>query len=237
MNRTSPSRCLLLSLLILSLAGCGKEPAKTAAPAKSPGYQTMDQKVSYGIGHNMGSGLGREKALQLDRAAFLAGFEDGLAGKEVSIPVAELEAAFSALQQKAAIEAAAEGERQKTAGKDFLAKNKARSGVKATASGLLYEVLKAGTGPKPKATDTVRVHYHGTLIDGTVFDSSVERGEPIEFAVTGVIKGWVEALQLMAVGDKWRLTIPPDLGYGARATGRIPANSVLIFEVELLGIK
>ncbi len=132
---------------------------------------------------------------------------------------------------------AAEGERQLAAGNAFLAQNKTRPGVKATASGLQYVVLVQGLGPKPKATDRVKVHYHGTLIDGTVFDSSVQRGQPIEFAVNGVIQGWTEALQLMPVGSKWKLTIPPGLGYGARANGKIPPNSVLLFEVELLGIK
>ena len=109
--------------------------------------------------------------------------------------------------------------------------------MKTTASGLQYEVLKSGSGPHPKATDTVKVHYHGTLTDGTVFDSSVERGDQIEFALNEVIAGWTEGLQLMSVGDKWRLTVPASLGYGPRAKGNIPANSVLVFEVELLGIK
>jgi FKBP-type peptidyl-prolyl cis-trans isomerase len=106
-----------------------------------------------------------------------------------------------------------------------------------TESGLQYEVLKAGTGAKPRADQTVEVHYHGTLVDGTVFDSSVKRGETISFPVGGVIPGWVEALQLMAVGSKWKLVIPAELGYGNRAQGPIPAGSVLIFEVELISIK
>ncbi len=238
MHRLPSALRLALATALVFLAGCGKDTAKTDAAKKTTSaYTTMDQKVSYGVGHNMGTNLGREKALQLDRAAFMAGFEEGMAGKEVSIPVAELEAAFSALQQKAQIEAAAEAQRQLAVGKEFLAQNKARVGVKTTASGLQYEVLKAGTGPKPKATDTVRVHYHGTLIDGTVFDSSVQRGSPVEFAVTGVIKGWTEALQLMPVGSKWKLTIPGDLAYGPSGRGKIPPNAVLTFEVELLGIK
>ena len=104
-------------------------------------------------------------------------------------------------------------------------------------SGLQYKVLKAGTGPSPKASDTVKTHYHGTFINGKVFDSSVDRGEPIEFPVNGVIKGWTEALQLMKVGDKWQLVIPSDLAYGPDGQGPIPPHSVLVFEVELLGIK
>ena len=109
-------------------------------------------------------------------------------------------------------------------------------GVKVLPSGLQYKVLKAGDGPSPAATDTVKTHYHGTFINGEVFDSSVERGEPIEFPVNGVIKGWTEALQLMKVGDKWQLFVPSDLAYGPEGQGPIPPNSVLVFEVELLGV-
>jgi FKBP-type peptidyl-prolyl cis-trans isomerase len=127
--------------------------------------------------------------------------------------------------------------KQLAAGAEFLEKNKTRAGVKVTASGLQYEILVTGKGPKAKSTDTVVVRYHGTLVDGTVFDSSVERGDTAEFAVTGVIQGWVEALQLMAAGDKWKLYIPAGLGYGPRAAGKIPANSTLVFEVELVSIK
>ena len=122
-------------------------------------------------------------------------------------------------------------------GEAFLAANKKKDGVKATESGLQYEVIKEGKGAKPKATDTVKVHYHGTLIDGTVFDSSVEREEPAQFPVNRVIKGWTEALQLMQVGDKYRLVIPSDLAYGeSGAGGDIGPNAVLVFEVELLDI-
>ena len=123
-------------------------------------------------------------------------------------------------------------------GRKFLAENAKRPEVKVTDSGLQYEILKQGDGPIPTASDKVKVHYHGTLIDGTVFDSSVERGEPIDFPVTGVIKGWVEALQMMSVGSKWKLYIPSNLAYGERgAGGTIGPNAVLIFEVELLGIE
>ncbi|MDP1579018.1 MAG: FKBP-type peptidyl-prolyl cis-trans isomerase, partial [Candidatus Didemnitutus sp.] len=123
------------------------------------------------------------------------------------------------------------------AGQAYLTKNKTKKGVTTTASGLQYEVIKTGKGKKPKATDKVEVHYHGTLIDGTVFDSSVERGQPLEIPLTGVIKGWTEALQLMPVGSKWKLTIPADLAYGTADRGKIAPNSTLIFDVELIAIK
>lgn len=135
----------------------------------------------------------------------------------------------------------AEGKKEAQAnleeGNAFLEKNKAREGVVTTESGLQYEILKEGDGPKPKATDKVKVNYHGTLIDGTVFDSSVDRGEPVTFAVNQVIPGWTEALQLMPVGSKWKLYIPANLAYGERGAGQdIGPNETLIFEVELLGI-
>ena len=241
MKRSSAPLGFLLALAALAFSACGKQPAQTAA-AGAPGagaaaLASVDQKVSYGVGYNMGMSLSREKALTVDRAAFMAGIEDGLAGGKTRVAEAELEAAFAAMQQKAAAGMAAAGEKQLAAGNECLAKNKVKPGVKVTASGLQYEVLKSGHGPKPKATDTVKVHYHGTLVDGRVFDSSVQRGEPVEFPVTGVIQGWIEALQLMSVGDKWKLTIPSALAYGPRGKGDIPPNAVLIFEVELLGIK
>ncbi len=131
-----------------------------------------------------------------------------------------------------------EGSKNKEAGQKFLAENGKRAGVTTTASGLQYEVLKAGTGPKPTAQNTVKVHYHGTTIDGKVFDSSVDRGEPVTFGVSQVIKGWTEALQLMPVGSKWKIYIPSELAYGEQAAGpKIKPNSVLIFEVELLSIE
>ena len=132
---------------------------------------------------------------------------------------------------------AARGNEAKAAGEKFLAENGKKKGVTTTASGLQYEILKAGDGPKPQATDRVNVHYHGTLLNGKVFDSSVERGQPITFGVQEVIKGWTEALQLMPVGSKWRIFIPSNLAYGEQgAGGDIGPNEALIFDVELLGI-
>lgn len=227
----------LSAVALLFVAGCGKKSAEAPAPQAAVDIKTDDQKVSYGIGYNMGSGLARDNALKVDQAALAAGIADALAKAKTRLPESEIEAAFTGLRQRIATEQAAQAEKQLAAGKAYLEKNKAKPGVKVTASGLQYEVLKSGSGPKPKQTDTVKVHYHGTLIDGTVFDSSVQRNEPIEFPVTGVIAGWVEALQLMSVGDKWKLTIPAEIAYGARGKGDIPPNSVLVFEVELLGIK
>lgn len=238
MNRSTHVLRASLAVLVITLTACGKKPAETpaaAAPVK-PAIESVDQKVSYGIGYNVGQGLARDEFIKVDQPALLAGLTDALAKTETRIPEADLEAAFAALKERANAQMAAAGEKQLAAGNDYLAKNKAKAGVTVTASGLQYEVITSGTGPKPKTTDTVKVHYHGTLTDGTVFDSSVGK-EPIEFPVTGVIPGWVEALQLMSVGDKWKLTIPSALAYGPRATGKIPANSVLVFEVELLGIK
>jgi len=228
---------IITALAALALTGCGDKKAAAKPAAAATAFTTVDQKVSYGIGFNLGQNLSHEKLLQLDRAALSAGIEDGLAAGQPRVPEADLNAAFGAMRQKAATAAAAEGEKQLTAGKDYLAKNKAKAGVKTTASGVQYEVLKKGSGAKPTTANTVRVHYHGTLIDGTVFDSSVQRGQPIEIPMTQMIRGWTEALQLMSVGDKWKLTIPSDLAYGPQGRPGIPPNAVLVFEVELLGIK
>src|SRR5690606_4517926 len=160
-----------------------------------------------------------------------------LNGAKPRVSESDLQAAFQGAQAKVEAAAAEKAAKMSEAGDSFLAKNKVRDGVVVTESGLQYEVLRAGDGAKPTAEQTVEVHYHGTLVDGTVFDSSVQRGETVSFPVGGVIAGWVEALQLMAVGSKWKLFIPAELGYGNREQGPIPAGSVLVFEVELIAIK
>jgi FKBP-type peptidyl-prolyl cis-trans isomerase FklB len=166
--------------------------------------------------------------------AVAKGMEDGFGGKKTIDPY-EANRIISAYMQRIENESAGTNKEE---GEKFLAENKTKSGVVTTASGLQYKIIREGTGPKPKPTDNVTVHYHGTLINGTVFDSSVERGEPATFPVNGVIQGWQEALQLMPVGSKWDLYIPSELAYGARPMpgSKIQANMVLIFEVELLSI-
>jgi len=199
---------------------------------------TDAKRAGYGMGVNIGSTLAGQGLLQdLDLDAMIMGIRDSITG-ELQISEEEIMGALQALQAKKQAEAEEAVAAQAQAGRDFLAQNSSRSGVSTTASGLQYEVITKGTGgAKPKETDTVNVHYHGTLIDGVVFDSSVERNEPISFPLNGVIPGWTEGLQLMGVGDKFRFFIPSDLAYGDSGAGPIPPNSTLIFEVELLGIE
>ena len=235
--RSITSLSIALAAMALLLPACSK--ATKEAPPK-PAASTLvsvEQRVSYGIGYNMGAGIAQQGGFTVDQAALKAGLEDGLTKAKTALPEADIQAAFTTLQERMTKVTAEAATKQLAAGAEFLEKNKTRAGVKVTASGLQYEILTTGKGPKAKSTDTVVVRYHGTLIDGTVFDSSVERGDTAEFAVTGVIQGWVEALQLMAAGDKWKLYIPAGLGYGPRAAGKIPANSTLVFEVELVSIK
>ncbi|MDA3959924.1 MAG: FKBP-type peptidyl-prolyl cis-trans isomerase, partial [Planctomycetota bacterium] len=178
------------------------------------------------------------KSGKLDSDAMIKGVADSVAGAKGLIGMDQAQAVFMAYDQElqAAQQQAAAANVEK--GKTYLAETAAKEGVTATGTGLLYEVITAGDGPVPGPTDKVRVHYTGKLLDGTVFDSSEARGEPISFAVNGVIRGWTEALQLMKVGSRYRLHIPPELGYGAQGTGGdIPPNAVLVFEVELLGIE
>jgi FKBP-type peptidyl-prolyl cis-trans isomerase FkpA/FKBP-type peptidyl-prolyl cis-trans isomerase FklB len=163
--------------------------------------------------------------------------EDVITGKEPKMTPDEMRNAIMKMQQTMMESQKKEGEEKQTKGKAFLDQNKAKPGIKTTASGLQYIVEKEGTGATPKASDIVVVHYKGTLIDGTEFDSSYARNQPAEFQVSGVIKGWTEALLLFKVGTKAKLFIPPELAYGPMQQAKIPANSVLLFDVELLEIK
>ncbi len=192
------------------------------------------EKISYALGLSLGSNLMKNGIKELDIEQFSKAVKDVLHGNKPDLSPQEAQAVinayFQAIQEK-------ESEATIKEGKEFLKENAGREGVVTLGSGLQYEVINEGTGSKPKASDNVKVHYHGTLIDGQVFDSSVDRGEPATFGVTQVISGWVEALQLMPVGSKWKLFIPSDLAYGARGAGQlIGPHTTLIFEVELLDI-
>ncbi|SDT25678.1 FKBP-type peptidyl-prolyl cis-trans isomerase [Pseudomonas oryzae] len=197
---------------------------------------TDEARVSYGIGRQLGGQLRDNPPPGVTLDAILAGLADAFGGADSRVPDDQLTASFRVIRERMQAEQAAKAEAAAAAGRDYLAENAKRAGVTVLASGLQYEVLVAGEGAKPGVDDQVRTHYHGTLIDGTVFDSSYERGAPAEFPVGGVIPGWVEALQLMNAGSKWRLHVPSELAYGAQAVGSIPPHSVLVFDVELLDI-
>ena len=200
-------------------------------------FETIEQRVSYGVGRQIGEQLAANPLPGIDLSAISAGIEDALAGVSSQVPGSQLDEAFQELNRRMQAQEAAKSKHLAAAGEAFLSQNATRPEVTVTSSGLQYEILTAGTGAKPTASQTVKTHYHGTLIDGTVFDSSVQRGQPAEFPVNRVIAGWTEALQLMNVGSKWRLYIPYSLAYGERgAGGAIAPFSALIFEVELLDI-
>lgn len=195
-----------------------------------------ETRVSYGIGRQMGDQLRDNPPPGISLDALIAGLRDAFAGAPSQVSPEALNASFRVIREIMQAEAAAKAEAAAGAGRAYLAENARREGVTVLPSGLQFEVLVAGNGAKPGASDHVRTHYHGTLIDGTVFDSSYERGEPAEFPVNGVIAGWVEALQLMSTGSKWRLHVPSELAYGGQAAGSIPPHSALVFDVELLDI-
>ena len=180
---------------------------------------TDEARVSYGIGRQLGDQLRENPVPGMTLDAVLAGLSDAFAGIDSRVSGEALSASFQVIRERMQAEAQAKAE-----------------GVTVLPSGLQFEVLSTGEGAKPSREDTVRTHYHGTLIDGTVFDSSYQRGQPAEFPVGGVIAGWVEALQLMNAGSKWRLHVPSELAYGGQAVGSIPPHSVLVFDVELLEI-
>lgn len=194
-------------------------------------------KASYSIGLNIGSNLKRQN-VDLNPDAMIAGMKDAMSGKKPLLNDQEVREAMMGLEKDMQQKQAAAAQKNAADGDKFLAENKSKPGVKTTASGLQYKVEKEGKGAQPKATDTVTVNYRGTLINGTEFDSSYKRGQPATFPVTGVIKGWTEALQLMKAGSKYQLFIPAGLGYGERGAGRdIGPNATLIFDVELLDVK
>lgn len=200
-------------------------------------YASVEKKVSYGIGRQLGDQLLANPFEGMDIPAVCAGLSDAFAGNEFAVSREDLDAGFKEISARIQAQRAEESKVKAKEGEAFLAENAGKDGIVVLESGLQYQVLAEGDGDKPTKSSTVRTHYHGTLIDGSVFDSSVERGQPAEFRVDGVIAGWTEALQLMPVGSKWRLFIPHNLAYGERgAGGAIAPYSALVFDVELLDI-
>jgi len=204
---------------------------------KSPPFKDQKDKFSYSIGLNIGANLSKQK-IEINPEMVTAGIKDAIAGKP-QLTQDQVKEVMTTFEKDMEQKQKAAGEKNAADGAKFLEENKKKEGVKTTSSGLQYKVIKEGNGPEPKATDIVTVNYRGTLIDGkTEFDSSYKRGEPATFPLNGVIKGWTEGVQLMKVGSKFQLFIPPQLAYGDRAVGPdITPNSTLIFDVELLEIK
>lgn len=226
LNHLSAIALLAASVMV---AGCNQ--AETPMPDSTFDASSDVESASYLIGYRQAQGVQEQGGEVIDMDAYLIGAQHAIAGQDSEVALESEEQLMTALSEALM--------QSKTAsGAAFMSENAARPEVTTTASGLQYEVLTEGSGPKPQATDTVVTHYHGTLVDGTVFDSSVDRGSPASFPVNRVIPGWTEALQMMGVGSKWRLVVPPELAYGERgAGGAIPPNATLIFEVELLEIQ
>ncbi len=221
-------------LLLFVIAG-------TVSAQKKDAPKTKMDKVSYCIGLSMGKDF-KGQDIKLNISMLTRGIRDAMSGATPAISEEEMRTILSEFQQevmaKMEVQRKSAGEKNKKEGEAFLAANKTKEGVVTLPDGLQYKILKEGNGPKPTASQTVKCHYRGTLIDGREFDSSYKRNEPAEFALGQVIKGWTEALQLMPVGSKWQLFIPSELAYGERGAGQlIGPNATLIFEVELLSIK
>jgi len=233
-----PGTALALLLAAVVSAQAKKTPVKKTpvAAQKTAGtaLKTSSDSLSYAIGMSLANFYKQQGIKSVNTAMVDKAINDVLKGGKPALTDEQMNKCITGYLQKEKAEKASVA---KKAGEAFLASNKSKPGVVTLPSGLQYQILKKGDGPIPVATDKVKCHYHGTLIDGTVFDSSVERGQPAEFPVNGVIQGWVEALQLMPVGSKWKLFIPSGLAYGDNAAGpKIPGGSTLVFEVELLEI-
>ena len=229
----------LLALTVYAAQEKAKEPATEEKPGESAGggvalNSTMD-KVSYAIGLQMGQNL-KAGGVEVNLEMFVRGVKDGLSEAEPALRLEEIRQVMQDFQKEMMAKQQAEAVKNLAESKAFLEENKNKPGVTALASGLQYRILQEGTGQRPTASDRVKVHYRGTLINGREFDSSYRRNQPAEFGVKGVIAGWTEALQLMKKGAKWQVFIPPNLAYGERGRPNIPPNSTLIFEVELLDV-
>jgi FKBP-type peptidyl-prolyl cis-trans isomerase len=231
-------------------------PAKTSTATRKPAttkahtatssssavtLKTKKDKLSYALGMNIGTNLQKQQ-IPLDSSLLARGIKDSMTGAKTLLTADEMKTVLTEAQNEMKQEMEAkmksEADTNKKAGEDFLAANKAKQGVMTLPSGLEYKVITQGSGAKPTTSDTVVCNYRGTLLNGTEFDSSYKRGQPATFPVSGVIKGWTEALQLMPVGSKWQLFVPADLAYGERSPApQIPPNSTLIFEVELISIQ
>jgi FKBP-type peptidyl-prolyl cis-trans isomerase FklB len=199
---------------------------------------TDEQKVSYGFGLQFGDQLMRNSFEGMDLEAVLAGVQHWYKHQQSVLSDDEINPSYKVIQERQQAKAAELESKRKALAEQFMKANAERDEVSVTESGLQWEVLESGSGEKPSAQSTVVTHYHGTFIDGTVFDSSIERGEPAEFGVTQVIPGWTEALLMMSVGDKWRIACPPTLAYGEQGAGdSIPPNTALVFEIHLIDIK
>lgn len=238
-NRIVVAALLLASVAVPAAAQKGGGGKKATAPATaSATLKTSVDSVSYSIGMQIAQQI-KSGPLEVNAEALAAGIADAIKGTP-QLTEDQMKQILMAIQTKMAGEQQAAqqkaGEVNKKAGEEFLAKNKTKEGVRTTPSGLQYEVLTEGTGPSPKATDQVTVHYKGTLLDGKVFDSSYDRGEPAKFGLNQVIPGWTEGLQLMKEGGKYRFYIPAELAYGPGGSGPIGPNSTLIFDVELLKV-
>lgn len=225
----------------LILYGCQQGGSGNGSDYEASTPQDKNDKVSYSIGYDIGSNFRQQSIDSLKLQQIMHGLQDGVQEADPAISDSAMGSLMKSFQKEVMAEQKKrqqnEAETNKKKADEFLAENKEKEDVQTTGSGLQYKILEEGSGPSPTSNDTVQVHYEGTLIDGTVFDSSYDRGEPVEFPVDGVIKGWTEALQMMKAGAKWKLFIPPELGYGERGTpGPIGPNDVLIFEVELLEV-
>lgn len=217
--------------LSAGFSGCDAN-SKTKSGSSSFGEDTFDKDASYALGMNLGASL-KDGNIYPDLDEFILGMKDALTGEETRF---DMNTAGVIFQQALSAQMEKRNADNMEAENKFLAENSTKPGINITDSGLQYEVITEGSGPKPTATDLVRVHYEGALTNGTVFDSSYARGEPVEFHLDGVIPGWTEGLQLMSVGSKYRLIIPSNIGYGSQGMQNIPPYSTLVFEVELLEI-